>query len=131
VQVLAAGGIVFDVRRRLLLIRRAHEPAAGTWSIPGGRCRRGEDPAAACVREVAEETGLQVVVQGFAGRVVRAGPAGVTYLIEDYVCTAVRGRMVAGDDAAAVAWCSRREMRTLPLAEGLWEALRDWRLLPD
>ena len=67
-----AGGIVFDAGARLLLVRRGQAPSAGSWSVPGGRCLPGESPAAACVREVAEETGLRVEVVRYAGRVERA-----------------------------------------------------------
>jgi len=79
-----AGGIVLDDQRRLLVIQRAHAPSAGLWSIPGGRCLAGEDTASACVREVAEETGLQVAVTRLAGQVELDAPAG-TYLVDDYV----------------------------------------------
>lgn len=34
--------------------------AQGRWTLPGGGVEFGEDPAAAVVREVSEETGLQV-----------------------------------------------------------------------
>ena len=45
----------------LLMIRRGHGPAAGEWSVPGGRVERGELLAEAVVREVREETGLECV----------------------------------------------------------------------
>jgi 8-oxo-dGTP diphosphatase len=61
-----AGGLV--VRDELLLlIRRAREPWAGYWDIPGGFCEADEHPADAAVREVREETGLAVRVTGFIG----------------------------------------------------------------
>ena len=43
------------------LVRRGHGPAAGQWSVPGGRVEWGETLAGAVVREVAEETGLENV----------------------------------------------------------------------
>jgi 8-oxo-dGTP diphosphatase len=86
---LCAGGIVFDEAGRLLVVQRAHEPAKGRWSVPGGRCLPDEPAALACVREVAEETGLQVRVVRFAGRVERAGPGAVRYDIDDFVCTVI------------------------------------------
>src|SRR5581483_698433 len=98
-----AGGIVLDGvagRRRLLLIRRGRPPAAGSWSVPGGRCRAGEAPAECCVRELREETGLDVAVTGFAGRVERDGPDGAVYVIDDFVCEVLGGTLVPGDDAA-------------------------------
>lgn len=43
----------------VLLIRRADEPWAGRWDIPGGFCEPGEHPARTAERELLEETGLQ------------------------------------------------------------------------
>ncbi|MDP1792965.1 MAG: NUDIX domain-containing protein, partial [Acidimicrobiales bacterium] len=55
------GAVVVD-DDQLLLIRRGHGPAAGEWSVPGGRVEFGELMVEALVREVKEETGLDVVV---------------------------------------------------------------------
>jgi ADP-ribose pyrophosphatase YjhB (NUDIX family) len=125
-----AGAIVFDGDGRLLLIERANPPAAGSWSLPGGRCEPGETAREACVREVAEETGLSVVVERPAGRVERDGPPGVVYDIEDFVCSVVGGVLTAGDDAAQARWVTREEFDTLPLAPLLGATLRDWGCLP-
>ena len=76
-----AGGIVCDATGRLLLIRRGKAPSAGLWSVPGGRCLPGESTADACVREVAEETGLIVEVLRLAGTVERPAPDGNVYEI--------------------------------------------------
>jgi ADP-ribose pyrophosphatase YjhB (NUDIX family) len=130
-RVLCAGGIVLDDRRRLLLIKRGHEPASGRWSVPGGRCLPGEAAAAACAREVAEETGLLVRVRYPAGRVDRDGVAGAVYDIEDFVCSVVGGTLRAGDDADDARWVTRAELVELPLSPGLFAALAEWGLLPD
>jgi 8-oxo-dGTP diphosphatase len=126
-----AAGIVHDQAGRLLLIRRGQPPAAGSWSVPGGRCRPGESPADACVREVAEETALEVAVVRLAGRVERAAPGGGVYVIDDFVCRVVGGDLRAGDDAADARWVSRDELAALELAPGLYAALDEWRLLPS
>lgn len=49
---------------RVLLCRRTDEE--NVWVLPGGTPRRGEGTAVAAAREVVEETGLQVVVEGVA-----------------------------------------------------------------
>lgn len=126
-----AGGIVFDAARRLLLIRRGRPPSAGSWSVPGGRCLPGEPAPVACMREVAEETGLTVAVVEFAGRVERDAPGEVTYLIDDYVCDVVGGRLEAGDDATDARWVTRAELESLELSPGLLRSLTEWDLLPD
>jgi 8-oxo-dGTP diphosphatase len=125
-----AGGIVLDPALRLLVIRRGQPPSAGSWSVPGGRCLPGESAATACVREVAEETGLRVEVLRFAGRVERAAPSGGSYLIDDFVCRVVDGSLVAGDDAVDARWVTRAELAELELAPGLYTALEEWGLLP-
>jgi ADP-ribose pyrophosphatase YjhB (NUDIX family) len=122
---------VFDHRRRLLLIRRGRPPALGSWSLPGGRCLPGETTAAACVRELAEETGLSARVLSFAGSVVREAPGGGSYLIEDYVCEVTGGTLCAADDALDARWVSLADLDALQLAPGLRDALLSWGQLPD
>ena len=126
-----AGGIVFDDARRLLVIRRGTPPSAGLWSIPGGRCEPGEPPAAACAREVAEETGLCVQVERHAGRVEREGPGDVVYEIDDFVCSVVGGLLRVGDDATDARWVTAAELGWLDLVPGLLDALTIWQVLPD
>jgi 8-oxo-dGTP diphosphatase len=131
VQIPAAGAIIFDDRRRILLIQRAKAPSAGRWSVPGGRCEPDEPAWAACVREVAEETGLVVQVVRLAGRVRRAAPSGGVFVIDDFVCIIKSGTPSAADDAADIGWFSLAALAELQLAEGLFSTLREWDLLPD
>ena len=53
------GAVVFAAEC-VLLVRRAKAPLAGEWSLPGGAVELGETLEEAIVREVAEETGLNV-----------------------------------------------------------------------
>jgi mutator protein MutT len=125
------GALVHDDTGRLLVVRRAHEPAAGHWSVPGGRVEPGESDEQAVVREVLEETGLHVVVGLRVGTVQRAGPDATIFDIRDYACAlSVTTTPVAGDDAAEVRWVARPELRELRLADGLWDALEGWGMLP-
>ncbi len=127
------GAIVRDGRGRLLLVRRAHDPGAGQWSVPGGRVEPGESPLAAVSREVAEETGLLVVPDGLAG-VVERDFGDLTYVIEDFYAALEPGCDPAtarpGDDAAEVDWFFDEELDDLDCVEGLLDALRRWRVVP-
>jgi ADP-ribose pyrophosphatase YjhB (NUDIX family) len=124
------GAVVHDERGRLLVVRRLRDPGAGRWSVPGGRVERGETDVEAVVREVREETGLDVIVGVRVGTVERAGPGGVVYDIRDYACAVSGGRLRPGDDAAQVRWVSRRELLSLDAVDGLVDALELWGMLP-
>jgi ADP-ribose pyrophosphatase YjhB (NUDIX family) len=52
---------------RVLLARRAIEPAHGLWTFPGGYVDWGEDVAAAARREMREEVGLDLAPAGLVG----------------------------------------------------------------
>jgi 8-oxo-dGTP diphosphatase len=119
------GAIMHDDAGRILVVQRAHPPAEGTWSVPGGRVEHGETDAEAVIREVREETGLVVEVGPLVGRVERPGP-GVVYEIYDYAATAHSGAPRAATDASDARWVSTAELLDLPCAPGLVETLRSW-----
>jgi 8-oxo-dGTP diphosphatase len=119
---------VFD--EAILLVRRGHGPAQGTWSVPGGRVESGETLAEAVVRELAEETGLVGVCESLVGWAERIGP-GYHYVILDFAVTVMSDEEpVAGDDAAEAGWVSLHSVAELSLADGLAEFLHDHGILP-
>jgi mutator protein MutT len=123
---------------RILLVRRGRGPAAGEWSVPGGRVEAGETLHEAVVREMAEETGLEVVVERFLGWVERIGPAGGEagpehhFVILDFVVDVLDpGRPpVAGDDAAEVEWVDLADLTDRRLVGGLLDFLEDTGVVP-
>jgi len=100
---------------RALIIRRAHEPRQGEWSLPGGHVELGESLIDTVRREVKEETGLEVhpgpIIETF-DRVHRDpdGRIRFHFVIVDFVCEAPNGDPVAGSDAEAVAWVTAAEL---------------------
>jgi ADP-ribose pyrophosphatase YjhB (NUDIX family) len=129
IRIPCVGGIVNDLEGRLLLIKRGHEPGAGLWSLPGGRVEPGESDTAALVREMLEETGLTVTPGPLAGAVERPGRNGAILEIRDYYATVTGGTLEAGDDAADARWVDLADLPSLPLTEGLLEALTEWAVL--
>ncbi|HEV2376487.1 MAG TPA: NUDIX domain-containing protein [Streptosporangiaceae bacterium] len=123
------GAIVSDGGGRLLLVQRGHEPQAGRWSLPGGRIEPGETDGQALVREVREETGLDVCPGPLVGTVERPGPGGVVYEIRDYAAVVAGGTLACGDDAADARFVTPAEIDGLPLTTGLVQALRAWGVL--
>jgi mutator protein MutT len=120
------GAVVRDEAGRLLLVRRAHPPAQGRWSLPGGRVELGESDEQALVREVHEETGLDVVVEQLVGTVEWDRPDRVRYLIRDYACAVRGGVLRAGDDASDARWVTDPQLRRLPTSAGLLDTLVSW-----
>src|SRR3954447_22342272 len=60
---------------RVLLVRYAPPAGAAHWTLPGGGVGHGEDPFHAVIREVAEETGCDAVVESLLGVDSRVIPA--------------------------------------------------------
>ena len=100
---------------KALIIKRAHEPRKGEWSLPGGLLELGESLQDAARREIKEETSLDVevgpVIETF-DRVHRDDQGRVRYhfVIVDFVCWPNRGEAVPGSDAEGVAWVAPDEI---------------------
>jgi acetyl-CoA carboxylase carboxyl transferase subunit beta len=94
----------------------------GRWSLPGGRIEAGETAVEAVAREVFEETGLVVEVGDLVGHVdIIADDR--HYVVLDFAATVVGGTAEAGDDAAEIAWLTRRELSRRKTTDHLIEFL--------
>ena len=112
--VVSVGAVVID-GDRVLLVKRGQEPLKGRWSLPGGVVEAGEELHAALVREVREETCLDIQ----AGPVVEVldrisrdetGRVEYHYVIIDYVCRAVGGSLACASDAEDARWVARGDL---------------------
>lgn len=125
---LCVGAIAVDADR-LLMIRRGHGPAAGQWSVPGGRVERDELLAEAVVRELWEETGVEAVCGELLGWVERFDE-GLHYVILDFRVAVLEDTTpVAGDDAAEARWVPLSDVADLHLVDGLAEFLHEHGIL--
>lgn len=80
---------------KILLIKRRTVPFKGYWALPGGRAEQGEEVEQTIVREVKEETGLDVVMVRKVGEYHEQGvQAGVEY---DYYPACFLVKVVGGE----------------------------------
>jgi ADP-ribose pyrophosphatase YjhB (NUDIX family) len=108
-------GAVVVQEGQVLLVRRGHEPLQGAWSLPGGVVEAGETLQAALVREILEETGLEVQVGPIVDvldRITRDAEGRVEYhyVLIDYLCHVAGGSLRAGSDAAAAQFVDPAEL---------------------
>ena len=117
-------GAVIIVNNKILLIKRGHEPYTGHWTLPGGTLIWQEKLQAALVREVKEETDLDIEVKGLAGIVESIHPSGeFHFIIIDYFADVIGGELRPGDDAQDARWVALPELSTLQVTPLLVEHL--------
>lgn len=109
---------------KVLLARRAREPAFGLFTLPGGRVEFGETLEQAVLREVREETALTIALAGTAGyhEAISRGDAGAPR--HHYVIVAFAARWLAGEPALdaehdACCWVAPDKVSELPTTPGL------------
>jgi 8-oxo-dGTP diphosphatase len=119
---LGVGAVVFR-GDEVLLIERGTPPLEGWWTVPGGMVEAGEHLEDAVVREVLEETGLNVKPKAVAAIFERIMPdaGGRTeyhYVIIDYLCVLEGGALEAASDVANAAWVRVDELDKWKMAPG-------------
>jgi 8-oxo-dGTP pyrophosphatase MutT (NUDIX family) len=92
--------IVFNDQGEILLQKRAD---TGKWAIIGGMLDPGEEPADAVIREVWEETAVEVIPQRITGVyttpiITYANGDQAQFIITAFVCKAMPGEARVNDD---------------------------------
>jgi 8-oxo-dGTP diphosphatase len=125
---IGVGAIIVD-SNRVAVVRRAHEPLKGEWSIPGGVLELGETLRDGVAREALEETGLVIasgeVLEVF-DRIARDAQGRIQfhYVLVDFLCRRVSGELRAGGDASEARWISAPELNRFPIADSAQAVLR-------
>ena len=115
-------GVVVVKGESVLLVRRGKPPRRGQWSLPGGRQRLGETVRAAALREVREETALEVEITALLDVLDSMtrdddGRLAYHYTLVDFLAEWRAGEARPGDDVVEVAWADPRDLD----GYGLWE----------
>lgn len=126
--------ILIEREDKYLLIKRAAEPEAGLWSIPGGMVEVGEKAAEAAVREALEETSLEVEIEKLIEVVDKIvpddnGEIKYHFVIIDYLAKPVGGEM-HHDDALDACWVHPSEFTEYELTPTLVDLFKRIDLYP-
>ena len=103
---------------KVLLIKRGKEPFKDHWSLPGGTQELGETLEECAIREIKEETSLDIKNLTFAAvrdRISRTedGAIAYHYILTTFMTNTFSGTPIAMDDAKDIGWFSLEEMSDL------------------
>ncbi len=109
---------------KVLLVRRARPPARGVFSLPGGVVEVGETLGEAVMREVREETSLEiepVALAGYRDVISRDTDGRVErhFVILPFAARWLGGEPVLNDELSEALWVDPAEIATLPTTPGL------------
>ncbi|HYB20566.1 MAG TPA: NUDIX hydrolase [Thermodesulfobacteriota bacterium] len=126
--IIGVGGIIFQ-QDRVLLVKRGRAPGLGEWSIPGGVVHAGETLREAVVREIFEETHLEVEVLALAKVLERIfrdpdGRVAYHYVLVDFLCQCRGGELKSDSDAQDARFVPLPDLPSYKIATVTLEVIR-------
>jgi 8-oxo-dGTP diphosphatase len=111
---------------KVLIVRRARAPAHGLYTLPGGGVELGETLEQAVIREIREETALDIEPVGLAGfrqAIARddAGRIERHFVILPFAARWISGEISLNDELAEAHWLKPAELAGLKTTDGLAE----------
>lgn len=115
---------------KILLVRRAFEPGAGKWSIPGGLVEVGEKLSEAAARETEEETGIKVEILELINVFDMIDlddhrKAKYHYVLVDFLSKPVGGKERTCDEVTDMKWVTFDEAKVMDLTKTARKALEE------
>jgi 8-oxo-dGTP pyrophosphatase MutT (NUDIX family) len=131
--IVAAAGVVENDKGEILLVKTYH----GGWVFPGGQVEVGENLIDAVVREIKEESGIDVKVEKLfaisSNTGINKGYNGVervpTKVMMDFICTSAGGALGISDENSESCWVKKDkalDMITTPAIRQRFKAYLDY-----
>jgi 8-oxo-dGTP diphosphatase len=118
------GALIHDREGRVLLIKRRFEPNKGRWSLPGGLLETGETLLEAGRREVREEVGVEIEVEGLfqvSEEIVRdaEGKTRFHFVLVDFLASLnpEGATIVLNGESESFIWSKAEDIRGLEVSE--------------
>lgn len=123
---LTVDAIIMCNNERIVLIRRKNNPFKGSWALPGGFVEYGETVESAVLREIKEETGLEIELKGIIGVYshLDRDPRGHIITI-CYKAQKTGGELKADTDASEVICIRKKNLSTYQLAFDHEQIIKD------
>jgi 8-oxo-dGTP diphosphatase len=121
--IVAVGGIVENEQEQVLLVKTQH----GGWVFPGGQVEVGENLMDALIREIKEESGIDVVVSYLIGVYSNTGihkwHDGVTdvptKVMLDFMCKPVGGELCTSEETSESHWFEKDKVLDMVIAPAI------------
>jgi ADP-ribose pyrophosphatase YjhB (NUDIX family) len=123
-------GTVTIKEGKILLVKRAFDPGAGKWSIPGGLVELGEKLSEAAVRETQEETGVKVQILELINvfdMIDRDehGKVKYHYVLVDFLAKPVGGEERTSSEVTDLKWLTFEQAKTMDFTRTARKALEE------
>lgn len=117
-RIYVGAGALVHKKGKLLLVKRNEPPGKGMWSFPGGAVEIGETTGEAAAREIKEETGLDVLIEGLFDVVTYlphegASVSGSQVIVVDYLAKPRRGRVRLNSESSDFGWFTPGEIQKI------------------
>ncbi len=123
-------GVVTIKDGKILLVKRAFEPGAGKWSIPGGLVEVGEKLSEAGERETEEETGVKVQILELINvfdmiEKDAEGNVRYHYVLVDFLARPTGGEEKASEEVTELKWVTYEAAKGMELTNTARRALSE------
>jgi mutator protein MutT len=103
-------------RDEILITKRNFKPGINKWALPGGFVESDETPEEACLRELAEETGIRGRIDRLAGAYIQKTREYGAILVLGYVVKVLKERIFLNEELKEAKFVERRNIPYIPFS---------------